>query len=72
MALGWNELAHTISVLITPVKKFIVQTRVACTIKFYDHNDSAIVIYDLNDSGQFYKTMITAKASLNWDCKLPL
>jgi hypothetical protein len=31
-----------------------------------------IVIYDRNDSGQYYKTTITVKASLNEDHKLRL
>ncbi len=29
-----------------------------------------IVIYDRNDSGQYYKTKITAMASLKWHRKL--
>ncbi len=31
-----------------------------------DHNDSTIVIYDRNDSGLCYKTMIVASMSLNY------
>ncbi len=32
--------------------------------KFYDHNDSSIVIYDRNDSGLYYKTTIVARYEL--------
>ncbi len=30
------------------------------TITIYNGNDNKIVIYDLNDSGKYYKTMILA------------
>ncbi len=37
----------------------------------YDQNDSTIVIYNRNDSGQYYKTTITAQARIvNYDGKL--
>ncbi len=39
-------------------------------IVIYDRNDCTIVIYHRNDSGQYYKTTITAKARLSKDCKL--
>jgi hypothetical protein len=42
----------------------------------YDRNDSAVVIYDCNDSCQYYKTMIIANLALgknvNYDRKVPL
>ncbi len=33
-------------------------------IVIYNRNDSKILIYDQNDCGQYYKTMILAKAGL--------
>jgi hypothetical protein len=35
------------------------------TLVIYEHNGSAIVIYDRNDSAHYYKTTITVMASLN-------
>jgi hypothetical protein len=41
------------------------------TIVIYDHSSSTIVIYDRNESGQYYKTVILAKAEAYLkNCKL--
>jgi hypothetical protein len=44
------------------------------TIIIYNLNDSKTVIYDRNDSGQYYKTMILANLvlarSINYNRKL--
>jgi len=56
-------------------KSFKVQVATDCsssglyykssTIVIYDCDDCIIVIHDRNDCGQYYKTTITAKASLS-------
>jgi hypothetical protein len=40
------------------------------TIVIYDCNGSRIVIYEHNDSGQYYNNTILAKADLCKDCKI--
>jgi hypothetical protein len=44
------------------------------TIIIYNRKDSMIIIYDRNDSGQYYKTLILDNLALakniTYDCKL--
>ncbi len=68
-----NTLAYSNTTTITAEKSFRVHAPVACTINvIFNNTDCTVVIYDRNDCGQYYKTTITAKASISYDLRLRL